>query len=757
LTRTQAIGAVLALVCALGAAVVWLGARERERRARPDAPVAGEEHVGAALVEAPIAGARDAIAPIASAGAVAEAPAVTGARAPEDAPEHAPRATLVGRVLAADTLAPVAGARVLHLHDGCAECESREATSGADGRFELAGVPRDEKNALVIDAAGFAQLHRRLRIGADETRVETDFPLERGLVLSGRVVDLETGVGLGDARIQHDGPIEVDAEGWFRARIVPRSPDEPVRLRVSAPGHCDLSVELARETPEAPLELRLLRGAVVAGVVRDDAGRPIAKAWVDVDVDHAARMEGEGQTVELAHFPGEPLPRGWRYELEPGGVRAHTDADGRFRIAEVVPWSSRLVIAAGAKGHEPRRQPLAGPVGGPGEATWIELVLPAKPPTFRVSGKLSLNGAPLRTGATRVHWKGRTRSDVGPTSHGRFWIDVEPGPVAFRVEVDGLPAEVEGAEFTLAAEAGAELEHDVHLRLATRSISGSVRFDDGSPAAGATLEASCPLAGTGDAYRDRLHLVAQAGDDGAFSLDVPDLARAFRLEARLHAAEDAREGVAPGASDVELVLARSGALLIRLRDAETDGLLLAGDSDLQWKPVTEEEFRSVLLRARAADQDGWYELRLPSGLVDLRLEDEFYPCEHLPVLVEGVRLHPDVPQRVELRVSSGLTLDLRLAADQAPFPRDHILVLVEEALWEGARFDAERNAWEGVLDGAIFQRFVGLGEHGSRIRCLTPGTYRFKCFPDDVVIEPDRIELVEGGIPPVLVKWRERR
>ena len=112
---------------------------------------------------------------------------------------------------------------------------------------------------------------------------------------------------------------------------------------------------------------------------------------------------------------------------------------------------------------------------------------------------------------------GQEEFDAG----GRYQVRVEPGEVTFRVEVSGLPSPLEGADFTVRVDPGVRTEHQVALRIPTRPIRGRVSFEDGSPAAGARIDASLPNEDGSDDYWNRLHFGTTTDVQGHYLVEVP--------------------------------------------------------------------------------------------------------------------------------------------------------------------------------------------------------------------------------------------
>lgn len=70
----------------------------------------------------------------------------------------------------------------------------------------------------------------------------------------------------------------------------------------------------------------------------------------------------------------------------------------------------------------------------------------------------------------------------------------------------------------------------------------------------------------------------------------------------------------------------------------------------------------------------------------------------------------------------------------------------------------ESDIWDaGSLSNSIFDRLVSLTDPGTTLRGLAPGSYRFKVFPDDLVLEPTELVLKPDAVAEeVPVRWRRR-
>lgn len=658
-------------------------------------------------------------------------------------------ATLVGRVLAADTGAPVPGARIRMPHNFCKRCEPDVVLADGLGRYELANVPRLQDATFLLDAEGFASQWRRFELREDVPVIEVDFHIERGTEIFGRVEDYTTGAGIPNAKV---GDIEADATGTFRGRVLPEEGRSKVHLRVEALGHCMLSGALDPEQAASALVFRLPRGAIVEGTVTDGHGEPVAAALVRLDIDHRARARA-ARHPESSQID---VPEGWRLDPEGHHSTTRTDEQGRYRIANAVPASENMNLSVFADGHS-RKSHAIERLRGPGESLWVDVVLGEPKSEVKVSGTVHLNGQSLRTAQGRVHWKGPSREGDGIIHTGSFYTDVEPGEVAFSLEIEGLPTATEGVEFTLQLGLTAKIDHVVELSLPTRPIAGRVTFEDGGAAPRVAIDASFPLVDPGKGYWDRLHVSNKTAEDGSFTLDVPDVTDSYRVVAKLDEDEQSIEGVRAGTSGINLVLARSGVLQFRFRDAQTDEILPSRNFELGWRRPAEERFHSLHLGwALAPDPDGWFEKRLPSGRLDLRVREDDQP-KYVSTSVEDVLIRPNEPTRVEFMMVPGRSMELYLAEDQRPFSAKHAVLLVEADLWEGVQHRSEGNSWDGgALGSEITNRFVQFDSEGrAMIYGLSSGRFRFKVFPGDIAIEPEFVEVGESAPGKVTLRWRE--
>ncbi len=658
--------------------------------------------------------------------------------------------TLHGRVLAADDGRPVPAAEILLVHGYCKGCEPAAVLTRDDGSYELAGVPLRREATLIFRASDFPRQWKRFEIRSEGPRVEQDFRLERGVEIAGRVVDFTTGAGVPGASVTD---LPTDPAGRFRGRLLPHPERRTLWIDVQAEGYCQLqgSLDALAYREGEPIELRIPRGTTVAGTVRDASGEPVSGVLIRIDDDWETRNRRAAAGERPEETPLDALrgPPGFTLErIAPRGdvSQATTDAEGRYTVTNVVPWTRDMQLLARAEGYEMSWHALER-AAGPGEVVRRDLVLGVRdesPPTARVEGEVKVCGVRCRTATGAVRWKGPTREGEGQVHSGDFSADVEPGTVELRIEVEGLPRPTAGDALHVQVKAGDRLRQDADLRFPTAPLSGQVTFADGAPAPGAEVTGSCALKGAGENWWDRLHVSVETDADGRYLLEVPDLGRTYSVKAELAHDECKVDGVLPGAKDVDLVLARPGRFFFRVVDAETRATLSEHDVDLTWRRSGEGEFAYWWPRS-APDAEGWVEDELPGGRLDLQARPELRGSVYLPVLVEDVLIPIEgEPPRIEFALLRGIVLTLRLADDGQPLPEDFELFLHREP-----DDHADDDLWGQV------EEFVQFDEQRSAtLRGLPPGPCRFEVFPADLVIEPATLNLEWGRSEPVVLRWR---
>lgn len=217
----------------------------------------------------------------------------------------------------------------------------------------------------------------------------------------------------------------------------------------------------------------------------------------------------------------------------------------------------------------------------------------------------------------------------------------------------------------------------------------------------------------------------------------------------------APEFAEPGGASHENELVR---VLYRIVDATTGGPLHHAYVEILAKLEEDklyQEFKQVLTGASA---ETWQESFLPEGRYDFLVfafDEELEPLYGYS-RIDGIWVVRDEsPARLDFEIKIGLVLILELEVGTAPLPADHIVLFLEEDVYQDVSFCNKTNSWKGGMLGVrLFDRQVLFDRHGDSIlRGLVPGRFRFKVFPDDIVIEPTEVVLEEGGTNVFTVRW----
>jgi RNA polymerase sigma factor (sigma-70 family) len=199
-----------------------------------------------------------------------------------------------------------------------------QTTTGPDGAFALGPVPSRSWNARVTHPA-FLYADAPLDPELEDNRIE----LAAGYALRGVVLGAD-GRALPGAEVHvrpqpgEERRATTDAAGRFEVHALNAS--ESGFVLVSAPWHAVLARQPLAFGPDAPgsIELRLQPETPLAGRVLDERGRPVADALV--------RAEGD-RLLEIATDYGERTTWEWKA----GCNEVRTDAEGRFRFAQLYP------------------------------------------------------------------------------------------------------------------------------------------------------------------------------------------------------------------------------------------------------------------------------------------------------------------------------------------------------------------------------------------------------------------------------------
>jgi protocatechuate 3,4-dioxygenase beta subunit len=296
--------------------------------------------------------------------------ASTGGAAPKPARLTivvSPPPTLSGRAVDAKTRAPVPRTRIT-VDDGT---RTRLTRSGPDGSYVVRGLVPQRRYRLRADEPRYTPFVRDEVLLATAESKRVDIPLLLAASLSGRVVD-DDGKPVAGAlgRLAAAGgstPIiarlrqiragqrlvfRTAADGTFKATRL--TPGEDQRLTVVHPDfepHTTGGVSLAPGSTKTGLTIVLHRGLTLSGFVRDEAGRPLAEAQVELAPARGfgGRFAG-GFGGGFGGGPDGPGPARAR-ALELGGARrerASTSANGGFEMKGLA--EGEYVLSASKQG-----------------------------------------------------------------------------------------------------------------------------------------------------------------------------------------------------------------------------------------------------------------------------------------------------------------------------------------------------------------------------------------------------------------------
>lgn len=397
----------------------------------------------------------------------------------------APGAVLRGRVVD-EHGEPVAGALVEEL-----DLTPAGAVADDDGRFALDGLQQvPDRLVLRVRAEGFASLLHAFVEGR-VPEGEVVLALQRGREVRGLVAD-EHGAPVPGARALPDDGFNhredtavADDEGRFTLRNVASS---HASFTVTADGFAPFSGPLPQGGGPLEVYATLSRGWSLSGSVVDEAGEPIAAAWISV-------RKGSGH--RSAPYVGAPQIR--------------SDASGRFALAGL-PSNAELELGVHAPGFVPAALPLDPPrdreirvemrrsAGLAGRV--IDASTRAPIARFRirfVSADLQPGEEPL-SGFNSKWWIEGVEIQDADGRWDTSGEDLRPGQIA--------TIEISAAGYGTAIVPRAVTIHDASTRPievaldAGARVRGRVVDSDGQPIAGAVVRRFTPRDEDGDVWRD---------------------------------------------------------------------------------------------------------------------------------------------------------------------------------------------------------------------------------------------------------------
>ncbi len=542
--------------------------------------------------------------------------------------------------------------------------------------------------------------------------------------LTGRVLDWTSRAPIPDVQVSYDQQkTTTGPDGSFE--ILPVEVESyMVFLSASKAGYCSLYGHWVHDLVPESMDLELLPTFSVGGIVSDASGDPVVGARVSL-------QSGQEESRTSPYF--DDLQEPWQVAAESRGFfpSPKTDEMGRFEAISAIPWTP-CSLEVSHERYLTADLTLEGP-NLPGDTLMQEIVLEAPTQTASIQGKVTVNDVP---GSGTVFWNGlRQWGSSRIQKGGRYRIDgIAPGPVDIFVQLrDDKYFQADKnyrAHLNLAPHASRR--HDFELEVILARIAGRVLRADGSPLIAPRRKRVTAKAGSGQGFSSR---VARRG---RFTITVPASEPEYELYVGAGVASIPFGPVAPGTEDVEIIIPATGTLRCRaLSDVDRRILM----TDIAWRPVGESPFRAV-----AFSHADWISLEVPVGEVDLLFRGD--RSGHAPKILRNVRVEPSSTREIEVTLIPGI--ELRLTRSRGlPALDEHHAFLLEESEWDHFEYKNEegrvRVDGNTLLPGFSWrERAVAFRGEQARIQGLLPGTYRFKVFPDDLVIRPETVVIPPG-------------
>lgn len=445
-----------------------------------------------------------------------------------------PGAVITGHVTDAGG-APLPGASVSLLDSGqrFGFGSSQSATTDADGLYRMDGVAPGE-HSLAADHPQQVRAVRDLTVTLGDNRL--DFRLERGLSVSGRVVDAggapvagaRVSLGTGDgvqSFFSGDGQVSDDAGAFTFDGVEPGSYRLTAQKEGYAPGFGGAPVVVAA-APVRDVEVRLERGAVVRGHLLGVELADLAEARVI-----AAKLTSQNRLPAISSV----------------------DFEGAFRIEGLAPGDWSLLAVLGDSVPAVKKEITIEP--GQRELV-VDLDLGGGGAVL--SGRVLLGDEPLAGSFVSLTGREQAAVGFGRTDHqGRFEIrGLENG--TYRLQVAGM-----GGFQQYSQEVEIAGDRDLEVRIPAAPIAGVV-LGGGGPIEGAEVYLE-PLDGERGFQRP-----VRTDSTGRFRLTAVPAGR-YRLRATAadHAPGETEVAVEDGVppADVVLRLQPAAGLVLRVAGA----------------------------------------------------------------------------------------------------------------------------------------------------------------------------------------------
>lgn len=193
----------------------------------------------------------------------------------------------------------------------------RDATKDADGNFSIQGIGPGTWEVTAIKGEWERTVERTVTIERGMTEVFVELPFERGLRLSGQVI--ENGAPLGGAWLSvGDAEVRADREGRFALEGLEPGPHEVLIGRPDYTGLQYQSIDLQTDLEGVRIELEPATATVSGVVVDAETGQPIHLASLvaaDAATISAITADGAGGASFVGASSSFSWPEG-TFELE---------------------------------------------------------------------------------------------------------------------------------------------------------------------------------------------------------------------------------------------------------------------------------------------------------------------------------------------------------------------------------------------------------------------------------------------------------
>ncbi len=304
-------------------------------------------------------------------------------------------AVLQGRVVSADSGAPLAGVRVA-VSETVAGPEFREGLTNSKGEFEVRPLRVGVDLYFHVHAPGavdFVEYVPPVKAGVNST----EFRVPRDGRVEGRVVDRSGAPASGLIVLlgTRDGVIlertSTANEGAFSFTGIRRTPNTHLFVEVRAGNRTTSFRQFDATRIDSTARLELEVGALgrMTGRVLDATGAPLKGVLVSIANSERHRHWIDAEADQVV---------GELHVLAPGTASTLTDADGQFTLFDVDPELLGHLTVDLAKDRRILRTLTAEELA----TGRVEIRAPVEVGTATVEGRVTVNGVPLRA---RIEWR----------------------------------------------------------------------------------------------------------------------------------------------------------------------------------------------------------------------------------------------------------------------------------------------------------------------------------------------------------------